>query len=128
MNMLNLIKFEVLNSLLLALKPKPQTEPNRNIASQKPVWNQFGILRFFGHPSFKLKYQFVLPNQTSEGLRSSPEPPELPLRKDEPPPPPPGFKGKEVISLEDEMTECLLESFLVGGGTIKPDLGIFVVY
>ena len=37
MNMLNLIKFEVLNSLLLALKPKPQTELNRNIASQKPV-------------------------------------------------------------------------------------------
>ena len=88
------------------------------------------IMRFQNKSSNRLRklIKVALPNQTSEGLRSSPEPPELPFRRDEPPPPPPGFKGKEVISLEDEITECLLESFLVGGGTIKPDLGIFVVY
>ena len=40
------------NSLLFVLKPKPQTEPIRNIVSQKPVWNRIDILRVFGHPTW----------------------------------------------------------------------------
>ena len=51
MNMLNSVNLEFENILLLVLKPKPQTKPNRNIANQKPVWNRFGILWFFGHPN-----------------------------------------------------------------------------
>ena len=51
MNMLDSLNLEFENILLLVLKPKPQTKPNHNIASQKPVWNRFGILRFFGHPT-----------------------------------------------------------------------------
>ena len=47
--MLNLVNLEFENRPLLP--PKPQTELNRNITSQKPVWNRFGILQFFGHPS-----------------------------------------------------------------------------
>ena len=59
MNMLNLVNFELENRLLLVLKPKPQTELNRNIASQKPVRNRFGLLRFFGHPNdYVLKLMF----------------------------------------------------------------------
>ena len=46
MNMLNSGNLEFENRLLLVLTPKPKTEPNRNIDSQKPVWNRFGILRF----------------------------------------------------------------------------------
>ena len=52
MNMLNWVNLEFENILFLVLKPKPQTKPNRDIASQKPVWNRLGILQFFGHPSF----------------------------------------------------------------------------
>ena len=62
MNVINLIKLEVLNSILLVLKPKPQTEQNRNIASQKPVWNWFGILRFFGHPTVDVSHSEFQPN------------------------------------------------------------------
>ena len=51
MNMLNLVNLEFENILLLALKRKPQTQQNCIIASQKPVWNRFGILRIFGHPN-----------------------------------------------------------------------------
>ena len=49
--MLNSVNLEFENRLLLALKPEPHTEPNRNIASQKLVWNRFGILLFFGNPN-----------------------------------------------------------------------------
>ena len=52
MNFLNSVNLELESRLLLVMKPKPQTEPNRNTASQKPVWNRFGILQFFGHPTF----------------------------------------------------------------------------
>ena len=66
-----------------------------------------------------------LPSQTSEGRRSSPEPPELPFFKDEPPAP--GLRGNEVISFDEEMTECRRVVFFGGGGTIKPDREILVV-
>ena len=50
----------------------------------------------------------------------SPEPPVLPFFVE------PAFSGKEVISLEDEITECRLapiDELFVCAGTMRPALG-----
>ena len=73
MNILNSVNLAFENLILLALKPKSQTEPNSNFASQKPVWNRFGILQFFGHPNLGLVSSFLFhhPHPSSQQTTSS---------------------------------------------------------
>ena len=91
-----------------------------------PPMSSITVIKIADDKNHQRHQQLSLPNQTSEGRRRSPEPPELPFFKDEPPAP--GLSGNDVISLDEEITECRRpEPPLGGGGTINPDRGILVV-